>query len=618
MNVLQPIQELAKWLLDAGFRRSLKAIAKVPLAIADSTKLMRLVTLSGMAALSLLLLVMNVHIVRVYDAVNQTQTLAKDICLDVGARISAAIKVAQTTEWLLKTNRLTSGPETTNQLIQSLPWVQSAEISGVALISNEGYSVLYGKLDPSYDSPAWETIRWNHLRNRTATELKETTEPITVFLGIERLFRTKQYFNQGQPLTGSLAISRAWNDVNGGWQGVVILLPVQSFHSLLRLGSDQYNSGNYDYLVDESGFLLAHPNPALVYGTDASGRDIRGASNFDEVGKFPVNTRDSDWIAGTDILNQAFGAMIRHQPQTVVYKNLQRQPRLTSFRLLELENVRGKSLGVVTGRSIDVIEAVTTPMLLKRSSPLGTVLWTVAGVYLALMSAWLAFTSYFRSLHLDLLAWSRFMSPAAASKLGLLPIPKGRMADYRFSNTAAIVLSIELKNSSRKEREATVDLFARLCATLRDDGWITHVWSVRSVIACRQLTEPAEGGQTYFWSPTNVVDYLRSIKDFRAIHLPAEDSGTVSYRVVYGIGDLQIRAGRMGPEQRATISVFGSLILNVIDSNEELSAPEFSGRGVLMYPIEEAIDAGLQIVGDKVIINSKAYGSLQLGKRSQS
>jgi hypothetical protein len=570
----------------------------------------------GMAVLSLILLVLTVHIVHVNDAVKETEKHAATIGLHVNAKLSNAVKVAEATEWLVRNNKLTAAAEADVDLIRTLPWIQSSEVSGVALLSDDETRVLYGKLDPSYSSTAWEKARWNRLLNRIVVEFKDSREAVTLFLGTERLYRTKQEFNQGQQLTGSIVLARAWKEVNGGWRGIVILLPIQSFNSLLRLGDDQYNSGNYDYLVDSDGFLLAHPSPSLVYGTAPNGGELRGAANRNEAGQYPINTRDSDWIAGNDTINKAFGSMLNHQPQTVVYKNLTNQYRLTSFRLVDLDKIEGKPFGVVAGRGLTGVEAWTTPILLISSTPLTSILWAVASVYVILISGWLAFISKFRSLHMDLLAWSRFMSPYTASRLGLLPIPTGTLKEYSFTNIVAIVMSVELDKRSRKGRQQTLELFARLCLKLQDDGWITHIWSFRSVIACRPLADPMTEDKLYLWSPMNVVDYIRTVDDFQLIQMPQENSNITSSRIVYGIGDLNIKAGRLGPLQRATISLFGNCIFDTIHFNEELGAHDPSEQGVLMYPIEEALDAGLQIVGDRVTVNSRNYAKLGMGKQN--
>src|SRR5688572_7654143 len=235
MSIFEPIQELSKWLLDIGFRYSVNKVGKIPLAIAQSAKSMRLVTLTGMTLLSIALLLATAHAVKVNNTIQENEALAESIELHINSKVSNAVKVAEATEWLIKSKRLNDTPDSNAEVIQTLPWIKSSEISGIALISDKGYRVLYGKLDPSVTSPGWERIRWDQLRNRTATELKEAGEPVTLFLGIERLFRTKQEFNQGQQLTGSLVVSRAWKKEDDSWDGVVILLPVQSFNQLMRL-----------------------------------------------------------------------------------------------------------------------------------------------------------------------------------------------------------------------------------------------------------------------------------------------------------------------------------------------------------------------------------------------
>ncbi|HEX8558248.1 MAG TPA: cache domain-containing protein [Pyrinomonadaceae bacterium] len=614
MSVLDPIKEFLRWVLEKGFRLALRKAANLPLIIAQSAKLMRMVTLTGMSLLSLALLGVTVHIVRTYGTVQENEALANSIELHINAKLSNAVKVAEATEWLVKSKRLGGSPENNVEVVRTLPWIKSSEIAGMALISDRGYSVMYGSLDQSYNAPEWERIRWDQLRNRTASELKEANEPVTVFLGIERLFRTEQEINQGRQLTGALILARAWKNEENGWDGVVILLPAQSFNSLMRLGPEQYNSGDYDYLVDNDGFLLAHPRPYLIYGTDRNGRELRGASNSREAGKFPINTRDSDWIAGSDVINRAFGLMLNHQPTTVAYKNLQNQTRLTSFRLVELGAIKGKSFGIVVGRGLSYFDSITTPLLLRISTTLFSTLWVIAGIYLILLTGWLACVSKFRSLHLDLLAWSRFMNPDTASKLGLIPIPKGELKDYPpLRNIVAIVITVGLNNQKRKAQGYTLELLAGLSTKLQDEGWVTHIWSFQSLVACRPFAEPL-GGKLYFWSPANVVDHLRDLKDVQLFQLPVESSSAVSYRVVYGIGDLHIKAGRLGPMQQATISLFGNLILETVRSDQELSTCELSD-GALMYPIEEAHEAGIQILGDRITVNSRIYAKLPLGKK---
>ncbi len=612
MGVLDPLQDSAKWLLDAGFRFSLRRLSKLPLAIAGSIEAMRVVTLTGMAVLSLGLLFGMVYVVRVNDAVTQTDDLSKNTEINIRFRLVNVVKVAEAMEWLIRNQRLSDTPERNAEAVRTLPWIATSEISGMALVSDEGVIPLYGSLDPSNKSDQWDKIRWSQIQNKTAVELREARESVTVFLGLERVFRTQQEFTQGAQLTGSILVGRAWKGSDSSWQGLVILLPVQSFNDHLRLGTDQYERGDYDYLVDSDGFVLSHPKPSVVNGTDADGRELRGASNFNEAGRLPINTRDSDWIAGSDTLAKAFGAMINHNPNTVVYKNLQNQPRLTHFRLVELDGFKGKSFGVVTGRGLSWFEATTIPFLLKTTS--AHFLWATAGVYVVLLSGWLAFVSKFRSLHMDLLAWSRFLSAETANRLGLLPIPTGTLKEYFVPNIVTIVLSVDSKNASKKRRSETLVHLANLCLKLQSDGWIAQVWNSRQVLASRPLTDEL-GSKTYSWSPTNVTDYVSELDEFKSV--TSNGNSSAQFRVVvWVIGDLQIKAGRIDSARAATIFISGDCIVEALNSAEELRSAEPSYDLVLMYPVKAAEDAGLKIMGERVSVNDRAFGKLDLAARN--
>jgi hypothetical protein len=85
--------------------------------------------------------------------------------------------------------------------------------------------------------------------------------------------------------------------------------------------------------------------------------------------------------------------------------------------------------------------------------------------------------------------------------------------------------------------------------------------------------------------------------------------------VVWVIGDLQIRAGRMHSDRAATIVVSGSSILEALKAAEEIGSDERAYDRTMMYPVQEAEDAGLKIVGERVSVNTRMYGKLELAAR---
>src|SRR5262249_18039244 len=153
----------------------------------------------------------------------------------------------------------------------------------------------------------------------------------TLFLGLERVYRSHIDLNSGAQLAGSIVIVRAWRDPASGWIAVVALVPLRTWFQALHLRLGDYQTGNYDYLVDSDGYLLAHPNLHSIKGTDAQGRNLRGASNKSEIDQFPINVRDSDWIAGGDMLTRGFSSMVRGEPTSAIIRNLAHVNRLTSF-----------------------------------------------------------------------------------------------------------------------------------------------------------------------------------------------------------------------------------------------------------------------------------------------
>jgi hypothetical protein len=280
--------------------------------------------------------------------------------------------------------------------------------------------------------------------------------------------------------------------------------------------------------------------------------------------------------------------------------------------LVELEGFKGKSFGVVTGRGLNTFEAISIPFLLKSSAE--HFLWGIAGAYVLLLSGWLAFVSRFRSLHMDLLAWSRFMSADTASRLGLLPISNGNVKDHLLGDIVTVVLSVSDKTATKKRIAETLARLTTLSGKLQDDGWIAQVWNSRQVVASRPLSGDPRYNKSYLWSPTNVTDYLSALGEFVSISFDAAQSASFG-TVVWVIGDLQIRAGRMHSDRAATIVVSGSSILEALKAAEEIGSDERAYDRTMMYPVQEAEDAGLKIVGERVSVNTRMYGKLELAAR---
>lgn len=483
-----------------------------------------------------------------------------------------------------------------------------SEADGLAVIRNGHVFLLAGALDAGSTSPAWNQRRWSELALEISGALHDRQEA-TVLLGLERLYRKRSELNLGQTIGGSIALAKTWKSSASDWTAVVVLVPLTSFYPLLHLSSEEYVTGNYDYLVDCEGYLMVHPRPYLVSGTGPDGRQLAAASNDSEVGNLPLNTRDSDWIAGGDVLSKAFNAMVRGQPRSVVYKNLRKEHRLTSFRLINLEKQKiDGCFGIVAGRGLNALEAVTSPLLLQSSTALGGVLNLLLGTYLLLVGFWLTLTMKIRSLHNDLLAWSRFASPETVGTLNLVPIRNAPVEPCVFPDMVGLIITLDLSTCDRSQLSALFNEVGAIASKMREDGWIVSNWSLRSIFVSRPLKE--RGDSSRVWTPSNVIDYIRSLR------LEADEGlfriGSVPYRIVYGIGELRLHASRTGPMRRAVISLLGSVLTDTLHLDEVHGQRSDSTWGWLVYFPNDIQAYGFSLSGEETLHEGRRIRRLGL------
>lgn len=606
------VVDLVKELGPRAASRLSEAFVRLPFAIAQSVQLMRLVTLIGFSLLSIILVAFTVHVSTVQEAIRATEEEARRSSLNCELLLREASTVASIFETMLRGEhdlaaRLRAGEPVLPSTVAASPSLSKLGLA--VLVDGEAFP-LQAALDDSVSKPEWHRQRWLHLSTSIAGELI-SKDAVTLFLGLEREYRGEEDFAHGARLSGSLVVARAWKDPTLDWVSVVVLLPAESFLPYLRLGADDYSSGDYDYLVDGDGFVLAHPRYQLINGTDADGRSLRAASNAQEVGKLPLNTRDSDWIAGDDILNEAFNSMMRGEAVSVVYKNLQQKNRLTSFRRLDLaeKGIDGMSLGVVAGRGLTWLEALTAPLLLESPESLTRVLQILSSAYLVLLSGWLLLVTRIRSLHQDLLAWNRYLSPDYAHRLKLLPIANEPTEAHILPDTIGIVISIDIPDLHRVAAiEGVLDSFGQMAIRLRQDGWIVSHWSLRSIFAARPLVEAAgEDEPSKVWSPVAVAEYFKRLSYFRPMLQNR-------YRISYGIGDLRIHAARVGPMRRAVISIYGSSLTNALRVEHAASQEHEGSWRALVFACHEAEAANLHLAGQMFAHDERLYGLLALGE----
>jgi hypothetical protein len=593
-----------------------KKFLRFPRMVAESVSLARAVTLAGFILLSAGFISFAVHVARVQEEVRLTEEYARDASQSVELLYARASAVAELAKDLLRRQEISSQNVSQNLQVDTL--LRLSEADGLAVIVAGRVRLLRGSLDSTVTFPGWNGQRWSEISLKITRSLQGKSETL-VFLGLERLYRNREYLEKGGLFSGSLALAKAWRDHQVGWVAVVVLLPVNSLSPLLHLTQEEYVSGNYDYIVDCEGNLLIHPRPYVVSGTGIDARPVRAASNESEIGKLPINTRDADWIAGGDMLSKAFNAMVRGVPQSVVYKNLQRENRLTSFRRIDLKkhNIDG-CLGVVAGRGLSPMKAATTPLLLKSPASLNIVLNAVLSVYVSLLGMWVALVIKIRSLQDDLVAWGRYATPSVVDGLDLIPI-KNEPAEPRvYPDMVGVIITFNVPSFEKRGLGDLFDEFGGIAAKLREDGWIVSHWSLHSLFACRALKEKSEKyGRV--WTPSQSVDY------FRQTRVLAEEEGLSStllgtgkmnpadFRIVYGIGELRVHAFRTGSIRQAVISFYGDCLTDALYLEEILSDSDVDAWGGLFYSSAEVETQGFTLFGEESTCRGVVFRKIALG-----
>lgn len=610
--MLKPVRELFEFLgqkVGAGLWHSLKAL---PLVLAQSVPAARTVVLGGFALLSLGLISFTLHVARVQEAIRSNEEYTRDTSKDLELWMARVQNVLGFAQGMLQ-SRANPSADLSGSL-RALPvdlLLRSAEAHGLAVVAGGRVYPLRGSLDPGMPSRAWHDQRWSALGPRISNAL-QTQNEATVFLGLERVYREKTELGPDRPLTGSFVVARAWRDPRAGWVAVIALLPLTGVAHFLHLSEEEYQSGNYDYLVDCEGALLIHPRGHLVTGTRADGGAIPAASNEAEVGHLPLNTRDSDWIAGGDMLSKAFNAMVRGDARSVVYKNLQKENRLTSFRRVALERhgIEG-CMGLVAGHGLDALDAVTTPLLLESPAALGRVLNLLVGIFVALLSGWIAFTMKIRSLQNDLLAWSGYMSAETAAALKFLPIRNAPAEPRVITDVVGVMLTVDAVDVHKSSFAEVLEELAGLAAQLKADGWIVNHWSLRSVFICRPYRDRVS--PAHQWTPTAVVEYFP--------RMLAQDEGVVRLalpharrsRITYAIGELRVQAHRTGAGKSAVISFAGTALTHALEF-DDVAGLARNGWGSLLYLSSDADAFGFTPHGAATVVGERSFRRVALNR----
>ncbi|MBV9110482.1 MAG: hypothetical protein JO306_13815, partial [Gemmatimonadetes bacterium] len=595
--MLKPVRDLLQ-AIAKSFGESLgRGLVALPMVLARSVPLARTVVLGGFALLSLGMIAFTLRLARVQEAIRANEEYARDTSRDLElwfAGVQNMLKLVQATvESHANPEQELARPGNGDPLERLLAL---SDATGIAVLVNGQVRLLRGSLDSSMPSPAWNNQRWRKIGTALEDSLG-SQEVATVFLGMERLYRTQKELAPGQPLSGSFVVARAWRDPRLGWIAVAAVIPLSSVESKLHLSDGAYRTGNYDYLVGCDGWLMVHPHYELVAGTLADGSVVSAAGERADIGKHPLNTRDSDFIAGGAILNNAFNAMVKGRARSVVYKNLTGENRLTSFRRLDLTRVgiRGCA-GLVAGHGLDRLEAVITPLLLDSPAALGRALNLLVLVYGALLSGWIAFTMRIRSLQDDLLAWGGYMSEDTAAAHKLLPIANRPSKPRVLPDMVGLVVTIDAAEVNRSSFAELLDALAVSVAHLKADNWIVHHWSLHSVFICRPLNR---GGTAPPWTPTAVVDYFPHVvtKDGEAVRVELPHSRC---RISYAIGDLRIRAYRTGAGKAAVVSLSGTALTHALELDDSVSRSR-DPWGSLVYLAADADACGFAPAGQAVV-----------------
>jgi hypothetical protein len=581
-----------------------------------------MVTAAGFSLLSLALITFIVHTARVQEKIRSNEEYARDTGRDLAVTLGRAGTVAEVAAQTLRGNPGFPADLQTGKTVLPVPaLLQLSDASGMAVVVGGRVFPLAGSLDPTATDAGWNEQRWAALNVRIRGAVQQQ-DKATVFLGLERVYRSQRELEEGaQRFDGSLVLVNAWRDTRFGWAAVVVLLPVRSLTRSLHLGREsEYLSGDYDYLVDCDGSLLLHPRPFLVTGTTLDGRAIHSATKQAEVGIRPLNTRDADWIAGGKMLSEAFNnAILENQPRSVVYKNLQRQNRLTSFRRIDLptQGIDG-CLGVVAGKGLHPFEAITTPLLLHGPSSLLTVLNVIVAIFGLLLTAWITFTMKLRSLHGDLLAWGRHVSASTAEVMKLLPIRNAPAEPQVYNDMVGVVVTLNISPTLSSATLAEMfNEFGGIAMQLREDGWIVSNWSLRSFFISRRLREGPDS--PYPWTPQNVVNYLRHVKSPETGESLFRGFGARSCRATYALGELRVDAARVGAIRRAVISFFGSALTDtlVLEDQAGENDPE-QWWGWMVYDPVPVKDAGIDLAGEAFTTPGGRFRRLPLHLESGS
>jgi class 3 adenylate cyclase len=166
----------------------------------------------------------------------------------------------------------------------------------------------------------------------------------------------------------------------------VILLYLDFAHVLrsVSLSLDQdwsntwnYSNGNYVFIFDDEGYMVAHPRLSHIRGFDENGQDVRCSESLDEFGYFPLRmqrfkTNGKMQEFNNRIFSQAYLEVLKHRSGHIKYINSNMSPRLLAFAPIyyssgsySKDRIFG---GICTGKRLSWLAYISTvPTLLFDS-----------------------------------------------------------------------------------------------------------------------------------------------------------------------------------------------------------------------------------------------------------
>jgi len=572
----------------------IRALSDLPFRISKSITSIRFFTLFGLAFFSITLIWSVINIVNVNEKVRVNEEQTRGFSQLIQSVFNKTNDLLIFLEKEYDNNKRI-------EIVQFQSIIKQLEVSGLAQIVNGKIVPVFGSLDPTSEDPTWEQKRFKEIEYKIAKVSNE--KPQTFFLGFERRFRTKTEVSNGKVYMGSILLARSWLE-NNQIVGYIAILPMSNLAKYLRLDTDHYNSGDYDYIVDQEGNVICHPRLFIMNGTDINGNRLKSASKAEEVGSLPINTRDSDWIAGNDKLNQAFERMIRGEFASIVYKNLQNQARLTSFKEIPLDEngISGNIIGVVTGKGLTEIESNIAPSLLEGSNPFATFLYLLIIIYIILIFAWLSLFNRIRVIHRDLLEFSNIMKADTAKRLNLLPISRKQIQEKQFPNSTVILFTI-LSTNYLKDYLFINELTNKALKYFHSKGFVAEKLDMKSFIAFYKNDSSV---LSEVLLPTTILDLLKH-DEFKSITNGIDNKkiNDAFIQICYTIGNVDFECGKTDETFKASVSIKGEAITRLLVMRQDSTNLEYEANQIkLIYNEESVQEMANSILGKKHTINN--------------